>query len=156
MPTLNVILDDKRAATVQVSSQTRSIALGMIAISWAMITAHDAPLSVLVASVPLPLIIGPAAFSILGLVCDFFQYIFQTAVITSAENIAIKTHTQEAGYNPGSIASRIQLNLFRLKIVSVAISFILAVAMFVEIGTFAKTHPRLGKVQPIHPSQVTP
>jgi hypothetical protein len=97
MPTLDEVYARKKEASGQVSTQTRTLAFGFLAIAWSLLTVHDDPLKTMAGRVPTYLILELAAISVLVLVLDMFQYVAVTHMAESAY------HKAEAADQKGNI-----------------------------------------------------
>ena len=130
MPKLDEIYVRKKEASGQVSAQTRSLALGYLAVSWALLTAHDEPLRSMAANVSRPLVVLLAAGSFLVLFCDFWQYLAITSMSKAAALQAEQAEQQVALYNEDSFAFRAQAFLYQAKIWIVIGTTMILVAIF--------------------------
>jgi hypothetical protein len=133
MPELKDIYARKKEASGQVSTQTRTLALGMLAISWALLTVHDEPLKSMALHVHRFWILGLAVLSVLVIVCDMFQYVAITSMageaLTRAE--ASNSNPQAAKYNNNLFAYKAQAFLYRTKFIILALAFALLVWIFI-------------------------
>jgi hypothetical protein len=84
MPTLAEVYARKKEASSQVSTQTRTLAFGFLAIAWSLLTVHDDPLKTMAGKVPTYLILVLAAISVIVLALDMFQYVAITNMAESA------------------------------------------------------------------------
>ena len=84
MPTLKEIYDRKKEASGQVSTQTRNLAIGFVGIAWALLTAHDPPLSLMAARVNRNLLLWLAVISVIVVGCDLLQYVAATKMAEEA------------------------------------------------------------------------
>jgi hypothetical protein len=105
----------KKEASGQVSSQTRSLALGFLAITWALLTAHDQPLQAMASHVNRYIVLVFATVAILVLVCDLLQYVAITNFTDKAYKTAAKATPQEGQYDEKSVAYRAQAFLYKAK-----------------------------------------
>jgi hypothetical protein len=105
----------KKEASGQVSSQTRSLALGFLAITWALLTAHDQPLQAMASHVNRYIVLVFATVAILVLACDLLQYVAITSFTDEAYKAAEKATPQEGQYDQTSVAYRAQAFLYRAK-----------------------------------------
>jgi hypothetical protein len=90
MPKLEEIYARKKEASAQVSTQTRTLAVGFVAFAWALLTVHDEPLKSMAGHVPSWLILALAAISVLILILDMLQYV---AITNMAESTYHKAET---------------------------------------------------------------
>lgn len=94
----------KKEASGLVSTQARSLALGFLAIAWALLTAHDEPLRSMAANVNQDLILASALCSVLVLGLDILQYIAVTSFAERAYKLAGKKSNKEGQYDEKSFA----------------------------------------------------
>lgn len=123
----------KKEASGQVSTQTRSLALGFLAISWALLTAHDEPLHAMVAHVNRYMILALAAVSVLVIVSDLFQYVATTNMAGAALDRAGKARDRKAEYDDKSFAYRTQAFLYHAKFWILAAGAILLLMIFIGL-----------------------
>jgi NADH:ubiquinone oxidoreductase subunit 3 (subunit A) len=122
----------KKEASAQVSTQTRTLAIGFVAFAWALLTVHDDPLKSMAAHVPSWLILTLAVLSVLILILDMLQYVNTTnmadATYHEAENA---DKTESILYDSGSFAYRAQAFFYRFKFIVLAVaSIVLGVIFF--------------------------
>ncbi len=133
MATLQEILDRKREVSGQVSAQTRALALGMLAISWALLTTPYEPLLSMASHVSRPLILGLAVVAVLVLVMDLLQYVAATSVAEKATQDAEKSAQLTAAYDSSSLAYRAQAFLYYAKFVLLIVAGVMMAVIFVEL-----------------------
>jgi len=132
MPTLDEVYARKKEASSQVSTQTRTLAFGFLAIAWSLLTVHDDPLKTMTGRVPTYLILALAAVSILVLVLDMFQYV---AVTNMAERAYHKA--EAAGqkdnilYDDDSCAYKAQGFFYHAKFWVLGTGSLVLIAIFV-------------------------
>lgn len=107
MPTLDKLLERKKEVSSQVSAQTRASALGFLAISWAVLTAHDEPLKTMASHVPRLVVLAMAVMAALILAFDLLQYVAYTAVADEA--------IKRAEQSPDSKAATFNTDLWTYK-----------------------------------------
>ncbi len=130
----------KKEASAQVSTQTRTLAVGFIAFAWALLTVHDDPLKSMAAHVPSWLLLTLAALSVLILILDMFQYVATT-------NMAEKTYheAEKAGktdgilYDDDSFAYKAQGFFYHFKFIALVLAAI--VLGFIFALLFLPVHP---------------
>ena len=98
MPTLEKLLERRKEVSSQVSAQARALSLGLLAVSWAFLTAHDEPLKGLVSRMPTYMVVAVGGFAALALVSDLLQYVWYTRVADEAVKKAEKTQDGTAQY----------------------------------------------------------
>lgn len=133
MATLQEILDRKREVSGQVSAQTRALALGMLAISWALLTTPYEPLLSMASHVSRPLILGLAVVAVLVLVMDLLQYVAATSVAEKATQDAEKSAQLTAAYDSSSFVYRAQAFLYYCKFVLLIVAGVMMAVIFVEL-----------------------
>ena len=125
MPTLDEVYARKRQASGQVSTQTRTLAFGFLAIAWALLTAHDEPLKSLAAHVPSYLILAFSLASVVVLALDMLQYVALTHMAESTHRKAEATGQKEGIlYDEESCAYKAQAFFYHAKF------YILAASLF--------------------------
>lgn len=105
MPAYDKILDRKKEASGQVSAQTRAYALGMMAISWALLTAHDEPLKSMAAHASRYLMLS---MSVVGMLVLALTY-------CNMSLLRILQTTQHEGQRRLILGSKVQRRLVRLQ-----------------------------------------
>lgn len=116
MPKLEEIYARKKEASGQVSTQTRTLAFGFLAIAWALLTVHDDPLRSMTANVSRGLILALAIISVLVLVLDMLQYVAITRMAESTYRQAEKAgRTDGILYDEESCAYQAQAILYHMK-----------------------------------------
>jgi hypothetical protein len=135
MPILQTILERKKEVSGQVSTQTRTLALGFLGISWALLTAHDEPLHTMAAHVSRLLILVLAATSVLVIAGDLLQYVAATSVAQDAIDRAEKVTPPAAPYDNTSRAYKTQAILYHLKFWLLSLGALLL--LFIFIGLFS-------------------
>jgi hypothetical protein len=139
MATVQQILDRLKEVSGQVSAQTRTLALGFLGISWALLTAHDEPLRTMALHVNRLLILALACFAILVIAFDLLQYVAATAVADEAFDRAEKSEEQEALFLRDSFAYQAQAFLYHSKFCLLAVGALLLAIIF--IGLFRAPSP---------------
>jgi NADH:ubiquinone oxidoreductase subunit 3 (subunit A) len=124
---LSDIYARKKEASGQVSTQTRGLALGFVAIAWALLTAHDEPLRSMTIHVSRYLILLFAVCAVLVLICDLLQYVAITSFVEDAYDEAEKRTPQEGEYDSSSRAYRVHAILYKTKFWLLGIAFSLLV-----------------------------
>lgn len=139
MPSLDKILERKKEVSGQVSAQTRTLALGTLAISWALLTVHDEPLRTMATSIYRPILLGLAVCSVLVIVFDLFQYVAATQVVNVAAEEAEHANPQAAKYNNNSAAYILSTLFYRAKFVLLIIAGIILVVIFIQLFSNSKS-----------------
>jgi len=140
MPKLEEIWARKKEASAQVSAQTRAMALGFLAVAWALLTAHDQPLRSMAEQIPSYLLLVLAAVSVLVLVLDMLQYV---AITKMAEDTYLKAEkenqTNDVLYDPQSRAYKAQALFYHAKFYALSAAAAVLLAIFVLL--FLQVHP---------------
>jgi len=131
MASLSDILARQKDVSGQLSTQTRTLALGFLAFAWALLTAHDDPLKTMAANAGRTLPMLLAAVSVLVLVCDWFQYYFGAEAAKATAAVAENAVPQEATYDRTSLDYRMQWGLYYLKLALLAVGFAVLLIIFV-------------------------
>lgn len=133
MPGLDKILDRKKEMSSQVSAQTRALALGMLAISWALLTPVYDPLKAMAAHVGRAQLLTLAVLAVLVIAFDLLQYVAATNVADEAAGRAEHAAGKEALYDDTRFAYRAQAFLYRAKFWLLAVAAVLLAVIFVEL-----------------------
>src|SRR5579871_5142990 len=96
---LEKLIDRKKEASGLVSAQTRTLALGFLAISWALLTAHDEPLRTMALHVNRYLVLALALSGVLITAFDLLQYVAITRLAEKAVSTAEAASPQEGQYD---------------------------------------------------------
>jgi len=131
MRTWKELDETAKDATGQVSTLTRSLALGYLAVAWALLTASENPLKSMAANVDRYLILALAACSVLFLTCDLLQYFALARTATEAATRAKALNPAQADYKETSIAYKAQGVMFFLKFWVAVLGGILLVVIFI-------------------------
>jgi hypothetical protein len=143
MPTLDEVYSRKKEASGQVSSQTRTLAFGFLAITWSLLTVHDEPLKTMAGRVPTYLVLALAAVSVLVLVLDMLQYVALTNVAESAYRKAEDAgQTDNVLYNKDSCAYKAQAFFYYAKFYVLAAGFAMLLVIFVLLFLPMKVLPK--------------
>lgn len=122
MPTLDQIKDRKKEVSGQVSAQTRTTALGLLAISWALLTAHDEPLKTMAAHANRYSVLGLGVSAAVILALDLLQYVAYTKLADDALKLAEKSQDKCACYDDKSKAFRFGAYLYHGKFLVLAVA----------------------------------
>jgi H+/Cl- antiporter ClcA len=131
MPTVQQILDRKKEVSGQVSAQTRTLALGLLAISWALLTAHDEPLHTMAIHISRWLTLPLAACAVLVIALDLLQYVAATRVAGKAIKEAEASESKTASYNDRSWSYKAVTLFYRAKFGSLMVGALLLLIIFV-------------------------
>jgi hypothetical protein len=132
MPTRTEVYARKKEASGQVSTQTRTLAFGFLAIAWSLLTVHDDPLKTMAGRVPTYLVLALAAVSVIVLALDMFQYVAITNMAESAYRKA-----EDAGekdnvlYDKDSCAYKAQAFFYHAKFYVLGTGSLVLVVIFV-------------------------
>jgi hypothetical protein len=127
------ILERKKEVSGQVSAQTRALALGMLAISWALLTTPYEPLLSMASHVNRSLILGLAVCAVVVIVLDLLQYVAATSVAEKATQEAEKANHRTATYDNNSFAYKAQAYLYHAKFVLLIVAGLLLLVIFIEL-----------------------
>ncbi len=141
MPSSSKLLARRKEFSGQVSTQTRGLALGFLAISWALLTAHDEPLRSMAANVNRYLILGLVVGSFLVLTCDLLQYVAATTMVNQAYQRAEASEDKTGEIDENSFAFKAQKVLYFTKFVILAVSSVLLVWIFVLLFLPSRVPP---------------
>ena len=141
MPSISQLEATVKESTGQVSTLTRSLALGYLAVCWALLTAHDEPLHSMAANVNRYYVLALAACSVLFLTCDLFQYFATARSAEEAVSRAKAVNPAQADLNQKSFAYRSQVVMFFSKFVLAVLGGLLLIAIFVCLLLPIETHP---------------
>jgi hypothetical protein len=147
MLTLQEIHARKKEASGQVSTQTRSLALGFLAISWALLTVHDEPLRTMAANVNRNLVLALAAGAVLVLAFDLLQYVSIVSMNNQAAELAEKSEAQTAQYDKKWFVYRAQAVLYFTKFGTLLLTSILLIVIFILLF-LPRQAPTLAVVPP--------
>jgi hypothetical protein len=140
MPKLEEIWVRKKEASAQVSAQTRALALGLLAVAWALLTAHDDPLKSMAVHIPSYRFLALAAVSVLVLVLDMLQYVATTRMAeTTYRNAESNNQTENVLYDPESCAYKAQAFFYHAKFYALSAAALVMLLIFVLL--FLQIHP---------------
>ena len=139
MATLQQILERKKDVSGQVSTQTRTLALGMLAISWALLTVHDDPLRTMALSVSRFWMLSLAVCAVLVIAFDLLQYVAATTVAEKATKDAEAVPAKTALYDNTTPAYKAQAWLYHAKFYLLIAGALLLLVIF--IGLFRTPVP---------------
>ncbi len=145
MATLQQILDRKKDVSGQVSTQTRTLALGMLAISWALLTVHDDPLRTMALNVSRFWMLSLAVCAVLVIAFDLLQYVAATKVAEKAIKAAEAASTKTALFDDTTLAYKAQAFLYHAKFYVLVAGAVLLMIIFIELfRTPAPPQPTAG------------
>ena len=137
MPTLEKVIEDLDWVCDRISTQVRTISIGLLAITWGMLISKPE------ISEPLPLWLKKnlLAIGILGLVTmfsDFLQYFFGLLVVDGLRKSMEEKKQTEAEYDYSTITYKLRDFFFWAKLVLVVIACIWFLAVIIPfcIGAF--------------------
>jgi hypothetical protein len=125
----------KKEASGQVSTLTRTLALGELALSWAFLTVHEDPLKWMVKHVPSFLILALTAATLLVIAFDLLQYVAITKMADDAINRTEGLKAQEGQYNANSLAYQAQKFCYKTKFGMLLIASALLLVIFILLFT---------------------
>ena len=132
-PTLEELYERKKEVSGQVSAQTRTSALGLLAISWALLTAHDPPLRSLVEKVDRRFLLAIAVSAVAVIAMDLLQYVAATTATDAALKEARTADPPEANYNDDSFSYRAIGWMYRGKFVALAVGAVVLFGVFIRM-----------------------
>jgi len=143
MPTLDEVYGRKKEASGQVSTQTRTLAFGFLAIAWSLLTVHDDPLKSMAARVPTYLILALAVISVIVLALDMFQYVAVTNMAESAYRKAEAAKQKESIlYDNESCAYKAQAFFYHAKFYVLGAGSLLLFVIFILLFLPVKVAPQ--------------
>jgi hypothetical protein len=122
----------KKEASAQVSTQTRTLAIGLVAFAWALLTVRDDPLKSMAGHVPSWLILTLAVLSVFILILDMGQYVATTIMADATYHLAEK-EGKEVGilYDDRSCAYRLQGFFYHFKFIVLTVAALVLGIIFV-------------------------
>ncbi len=124
----------KKEASAQVSTQTRTLAVGYVAFAWALLTVHEDPLKTMAARVPPWLILMLAVLGVLILILDMFQYVAITKMAEDTYHDAEdEKKTEGILYNRNSGAYKAQARLYHSKFVILVVATLVLAFIFFRL-----------------------
>lgn len=112
------ITEERQAASAQLSTQSRAIALGVLAVAWLLLGGTQESLTIRFSSLTEPLL-WIAGLCVISLVADFLQYGFSLYEISLAlDDSHAATKADQAGYNDPSWLRRFSNICFVLKLLT--------------------------------------
>jgi len=138
MLTIAEIRQRKREASGFASTQIRSLALAFIAVSWALLSAHDEPLKTMMAVLNKHvanryLVLSLAGIGFLITTFDLLQYLAIVWMTTTAERIADASPLKQGQIKKNSVAYKSQSAFFWAKASLIPIGGCLLLVIFVEL-----------------------
>ena len=130
MPTLKVVIEDLNWICDRISTQVRTMSIGLLAITWGLLIGKPE------ISQPLPLwlkknLLGIGILALVAMFSDFLQYFFGFLVIDSLrKSIEAKKQTK-AEYDYGTKPYRLREFFFWAKLVLVVIACIWFLAVII-------------------------
>jgi len=131
---LKEVVDELHVLSDRISTQARSIALGIVALVWALLTSGSESNLAIISSDKRALI-WLAFFSILALVFDYLQYVvgyWDTCRVLSA---AEEREDDEAVFDKRSVLRRLRTFLFYIKQIAVMIAALGMSTLLVRVVT---------------------
>jgi hypothetical protein len=130
VPTLEKVIEDLNWLSDRISTQVRTMSIGLLAIAWGLLIGKPE------ISQPLPLWLKKnlLAIGILALVVmlsDFLQYFFGLLVVDSLRKSMEKMKQTEAEYDYGTITYRLRKLFFWVKLFLVVIACIWFLAVII-------------------------
>ena len=130
MPTLEKVIEDLNWVCDRISTQVRTISIGLLAITWGLLIGKPE------ISQPLPLwlkknllVIG--ILTLFTMLVDFLQYLFGFFIIEGLRKSMEKNKQTEAVYDYGTITYKLRKICFGLKLILVIIACIWFLAVVI-------------------------
>jgi hypothetical protein len=143
MPKIEEVYARKKEASGQVSTQTRTLAFGFLAIAWALLTAHDDPLRTMAAHVNQYWILALATASVIVLVLDMLQYVATTRMAESTYRKAeAEDKKEEILYDNESCAYKAQAFFYHAKFWVLGMGSVVLVVIFTLLFLAPKVSPK--------------
>ena len=133
MATEKELLERQKEVSGQVSAQTRTSALGLLAISWALLTAHEPPLQGMALRAPQFEVLTLSALAVGVLICDMLQYVFYTQNAIVAVREAECSPTKEADFNYDAVSYKAGRFCYYLKFIVLVAAVLLLFAIFGQL-----------------------
>ena len=133
MATEKELLERQKEVSGQVSAQTRASALGLLAISWALLTAHDQPLQHMAAHVPQYEDLALSFLAVGVLVFDLLQYVFYTQNAVAAVKRAEDSPIKEAIYDYDAVSYKAARFCYYAKFVVLVVAAGLLLLIFIKL-----------------------
>ncbi len=133
MVSYSEIRDTQKEVSGLFSSQVRTLALGLLAIAWALLTAHDEPLRTMALTVPRWELLSLAVLSVFVLTFDLLQYVFALRFTRAALHKAEHSPTRDAKYDNGSFSYRAHLWMYHGKFSALVVAALLKAWVFLSL-----------------------
>ena len=130
MPTLKEVIEDLNWLCDRISTQVRTMSIGLLAITWGLLIGKPE------ISQPLPLwlkknLLAIGILTLVVMLSDFLQYFFGLLVVDSLRKSMEKMKQTEAEYDYGTITYRLRKLFFWVKLVLVVIACIWFLAVII-------------------------
>lgn len=114
------VMSARSSASEALSSQVKTIALGVLAIVWLLLGGTEQELSDKFACYTTPLL-WIAFVCVVALLADFMQYVFALIESDFALKASLKaTRSEDAGFDEGSVLRKLSVTCFIIKLVTAA------------------------------------
>lgn len=134
MVTLEQMFSEKKEVSAQVSTQVRTAGVSFIAVSWALLTAHDDTLKKMSANVNHLAVLFLAAVGFSILACDLLQYVATVRFTDSAIRSAKNANPPEGLYDSDSWAYKANGLFFKSKFYLLVLGAATLVWIFVGLA----------------------
>jgi len=114
VPEIKDVVSELQFISDRLSTQVRTVALGLLAISWTILVGDSAFLRSLAEGLGKSLL-GVAILCVLALFLDFLQYVAGYAYVKRALAAAEKNESKEVDYDPDSFLIKLRSFLFWVK-----------------------------------------
>jgi|HubBroStandDraft_1064217.scaffolds.fasta_scaffold99708_2 hypothetical protein len=128
--TLEELSKELDTYTSDVSTQVRTIYLGVLGLSWLMLLG-DEKVATLSAKLSHPFLLGISLVCLLALVLDLGQYLSGQIAVNAAYDAAVKSEKRSAGYDATSFSYNASSWCYRLKL---ALTLLGAAALIVLVA----------------------
>lgn len=129
MPTINEIIEELDFISDKISTQVRTIALGLLAITWTILVGESAFLRKLSEGLGKSILLI-AALSIFVLLVDFVQYVVGYIYVDKTRKVAESRDLEEIDYDPGNLLWKARTILFWTKQVALVVNLVFFLVVF--------------------------
>jgi hypothetical protein len=130
MPSLEKIIEELQSLSDRLSTQVRTIAIGLLAVSWTILVGESTTLRALAENLR-PRLLIVICLSVGTLVVDFLQYFFGYLEVNKTRRAAENAGKSGAEYDYRSIFWILRSFLFWLKQIAVLVASILFIALLI-------------------------
>ena len=117
------ILDELDFVTTTLSTQVRTTALGVLALSWGLLIGESSTAKELAAQLKWHLV-GVGAAAVLILFLDFLQYVAGYAATLGVYNTMVQDNADQGEFDDSALSFRLRMFLFYAKMVALSLTVI--------------------------------